>query len=190
MPVKKVNAATLGLSIIGIFVCGSLTLMFYRQGRNPTETLAAVGSVASVFGLVIAIVEILAVKKVTDATHIAVKETKDQLVSRISLADVAKATRIVEQIQTQLVNKKFELAHVRLQDLREMLMQFRAGRLLKDGQNEQYDELLKNMGIHSENLYTAIYKNRSIDITVINHTLQSMVEILVTAENELTFGGE
>ncbi len=132
----------------------------------------------------------MAVKKVTVATHAAVKETKEQLIGRISLADVAKATRIVEQIQTQLVNKKFELAHLRLQDLREMLMQFRAGRLLKDGQNEQYDELLTTVGIHSENLLSAIYKNKTINILVINHTLQGIVEILVTAENDLTFGGE
>lgn len=164
--------------------------MFYRQGRNPTEILAAVGSVASLFGLLIALVHILAVKRVTDATHNAVKETKEQLISRISLADVAKASRIVEQIQTQLVNKKFELAHLRLQDLRALLMQFRAGHLLKDGVNEQYDELLKSMGIHSENLYGAIYKKKMIDITVINHTLQGVIDILVTAENDLTFGGD
>jgi hypothetical protein len=171
-------------------VCSVLSLMFYRQSRNPTEILAAVGSVASLFGLVIAIVQILAVKKVTDATHTAVKETKVQLIGRISLADVAKATRVVEQIQTQLVNKKFELAHLRLQDLRAMLMQFQAGHLLKDSATGQYDELLKTVGIHSENLYAAIYKNKTIDITVINHTLQGVIDILVTAENDLTFGGE
>lgn len=190
MPLKKVNTTTLALSAIGIIVCGGLSLLFYRQGRNPTEILAAVGSVASLFGLLIALVHILAVKRVTDATHNAVKETKEQLISRISLADVAKASRIVEQIQTQLVNKKFELAHLRLQDLRALLMQFRAGHLLKDGVNEQYDELLKSMGIHSENLYGAIYKKKMIDITVINHTLQGVIDILVTAENDLTFGGD
>jgi len=164
--------------------------MFYRQGQNPTETLAAVGSVASLFGLLIAIVQILGVKRVADATHTAVKETKEQLISRISLADVAKASRIVEQIQTQLVNKKFELAHLRLQDLRAMLMQFRAGHSFKDGTSKPYDELLKSVGIHSENLYGAIYKNKTIDIRVINHTLQGVIEILVAAENDLTFGGD
>ncbi len=164
--------------------------MFYRQGRNPTEILAAVGSVASVFGLLIAIVQILAVKRVTDATHSAVKETKEQLISRISLADVAKASSIVEQIQMQLMNRKFELAHLRLQDLRSLLMQFRAGHLSNDRVNEHYDELLKNVGIHSENLFGAIYKKKTIDITVINHTLQGVIDILVAAENDLTFGGK
>lgn len=171
-------------------MCVALSLFFYHRGKSLNEGLAPVGSVASLFGLVIAIVQIFAVKKVTDATHFAVLQTKQQLIGRISLADVAKATRIIEQIQTQLINKKFELAHLRLQDLHAMLMQFRAGSLLKDGANEQYEDLLKSVGIHSENLYSAIYRNKSIDIARINHTLQSVVEILVTAQNDLTFGGE
>jgi hypothetical protein len=71
-----------------------------------------------------------------------------------------------------------------------MLMQFRAGNLLQDRSDDQYEDLLKSVGIHSENLYNAIYRKKSIDIARINHTLQSVVEILVTAQNDLTFGGE
>jgi Mn2+/Fe2+ NRAMP family transporter len=75
MPLKKPNAI-ITFSIVGIIVCVLLSVLFYRRGRSVTEILAAVGSVASLFGLVIAIVEILAVKKVTDATHSAVQQTK------------------------------------------------------------------------------------------------------------------
>jgi hypothetical protein len=190
MRIGKLNVATIVTSIIGISVCAVLSVLFYRQGRTLPEILAIVGSVASLFGLLIAIMQILAVKKVADATHAAVNETRARLVSRISLADVAKATRIVEQIMTHLMNKKLELAHLRLQDLREMLMQFRAGSFLNGETTAQYDQLLTNVGIHSENLFSAIYKDKSIDVRVINHTLQCIVEILVKAENELTYRGE
>src|SRR6476469_7931405 len=111
--IGKLNAATLLTSIMGVLICTVLGVLFYRRGRSLPEILAHVGSVASLFGLAIAIIQNLAVKQVADATHAAVDDTKARLVSRISLADVAKASRIVEQITTHLMNKKFELAHLR-----------------------------------------------------------------------------
>jgi hypothetical protein len=185
----RLNTSTFILSIIGIVVCFFLGVKLQKEGKNIYEIVSAVGSVASFFGLAIAILQITSLKKITEATNLAVEETKAGLIQSISISDVSKAIRLIEQIQMYAGHKKFESAHLRLQDLRILLIQFK-GNAHFVGLNgkDKYDNLLADVGIHISNLYNTIFmKEKSINVAVLNQTLEDVGAILVTFENQLKF---
>jgi hypothetical protein len=169
-------------------ICSGLFLKLWRDGRSLLEIISAVGSIASLFGLIIAILQIQSVKDITVATQRAVADTKAQLIQNISISDLAQAIKLIEHIQEYLGNSKLELAYVRLQDLRVLLIQFVASHSIEEEEREEYKSLLKDIGIHSVNLYDAVYKEKVIRVSGINKTLQNAAEILIAAENQLRLG--
>lgn len=185
----RLSPATFVLSIVGILVCGAIGVKLYYGGKGALDIFSAVGSVASLFGLAIAIIQIDSVKKTTEATKFAVEETRKQLLINISIADVARAIKLIEQIQVQIGGKKYELAHLRMQDLRASLLQFRGHERFKESTvDADFNAILKNVSIHIINLFNAIYtKEKDINIAVINQTLEDTAKVLVTFEDHLKF---
>jgi hypothetical protein len=165
----RLNSTTFVLSIIGIVFCIGLGAALHKQGKGIAEIVSAVGSVASFFGLIIAILQIASLKQISEATERTIRQTRAELVSAVSISDVSKAIKLIEQVQTLLGNNKFELAHLRLQDLRTLLLQF--GSNLEVRRQPDYERLLTNVGVHTVNLYGAIFKGKKVDITIINQTL-------------------
>ncbi len=187
---RFVQPLTWFLIIGGIIVCGALAVKLWREGNSPSQIVSAVGDVASFFGLIIAILQIKSVKEITEATQRAISETKAHLITNLSISDLSKAIKLIEQIQLYLGHRNYELADVRLQDLRIILLQFGGNAVfLNYVGREDYDSLMKNIGIHRINLHDAIFKQKIINTTVINRTLENAINILVAVETELKFGG-
>ena len=158
-----------------------------RDGKPLSEIISAVGSVASVVALVIAIAQIIAVKKTAVATQRAVEQTKNQLLLNTSISDLSKAIKLTEQIQTYLGSTKFEIAHLKLQELRILLVQFKGSALFVNETDPiQYSNLLREIGIHIINLYSAVFRAKVIQIASVNKTLENVIETLVAVEQKLT----
>jgi hypothetical protein len=184
---KNVNRVTLVLAIVAIFVCAVLWIKLARDGKPLSEIISAVGSVASVVALVIAIAQIIAVKKTAVATQRAVEQTKNQLLLNTSISDLSKAIKLTEQIQTYLGSTKFEIAHLKLQELRILLVQFKGSALFVNETDPiQYSNLLREIGIHIINLYSAVFRAKVIQIASVNKTLENVIETLVAVEQKLT----
>jgi hypothetical protein len=184
---KHVNRITLLLAIAAILVCAVLWIKLARDGKSLSEIISAVGSVASVVALIIAIAQIIAVKKTGLATQQAVEQTKNQLLLNISISDLSKAIKLTEQIQTYLGSTKFEIAHLKLQELRILLVHFKGSALFVNQTDlVQYTELLREIGIHIVNLYNAVFRAKLIQIGSVNKTLENVIETLVAVEHKLT----
>lgn len=174
----------------GIGLSAALAVILAREGKSPSEIVSAVGSIASFFGLIIALLQIKSVKEITTATQRAIAETRAQLIINISISELAKAVKLIEQIQTYFGYGKYDLAYIRLQDLRILLVQFGGNEqfLATTGRNS-YEDLLQNIGIHLVNLYDAVFREKIIRIAIVNQTLEKAVGVLVSFENELKFHG-
>lgn len=185
----RLNTSTYILSIIGVVISLLLAMKLQKEGKGIYEIVSVVGSVASLFGLIIAILQISSLKKIAEETNRAVEETKAELIQSISISDVSKAIKLIEQIQMYAGNKKFEAAHLRLQDLRILLIQFKGNaQSVRLNDKGKYDDLLADLGIHISNLYNTIFmKEKSINIVVLNQTLEDVAAILASLENELKF---
>ena len=161
-----------------------------REAKPTSEIVSAVGSMASFFGLIIAILQIKSVKEITIATQHAIAETKAQLITNISISELAKAVKLIDEIQTYLGLRKYDAAYMRLKDLRILLVQFGGNsQFLQIIGRENYEDLLQNIGIHLVNLYDAVFKAKVIRIAIMNHTLENAIGMLVAFENELKFNG-
>jgi len=187
---KNTRPTTYVLSLCGIAFCFAIAFKLVREGKSTAEVISAVGSVASFVGLLIALLQIRSVKEISEATQAAVTETKAQLIGNISISDLSKAVKLIEQVQTYLGYNKFDLAYLRMLDLRILLIQFGGNpRFLGTTGRTKYEGLLQNIGIHVINLFDAAFRAKIIRIAVVNQTLENAVGILVAFENELKFGG-
>lgn len=185
---KNVDRITYLLSIAGIIASVFIGVRFAREGKPLLDIVSAIGSIASLIGLPIAILQIKSVKDMTAATRTAVEDTKAQLDLNLSISDLSKAIKLAEQIQVYLGHQKYEMAHTRLQELRALLVHFRGNTtFVKQTNQEEYANRLKDIGIHIINLYDAVFKERVIRIAVINRTLESVIEMLIAFEHKLRF---
>ena len=86
------------IALAGILTCIVLVVIAYRDDQNPYTIASLIGSVASLFALVIAIIQIVSIKRISEATNKAVEETKDKIIHAISVSDVSKAIKLIEEV--------------------------------------------------------------------------------------------
>jgi DNA-binding protein len=185
----RLNTTTYLLSVIGIIISGAVGVILRQQGQGLYEIVSAVGSVASLFGLAIAIVQLSSLKEISQETKRAVQETQDKLVQNISIADVSKAIKMIEQIQMHVGLKRYESAHLRLQDLKSLLIQFKQNsQFSKIAVESNYDDLYSDLIIHTLNIYDLVFlAGKELNSSVLNKTLENIGAILVSFENQLKF---
>ena len=185
----RLNTSTYILSIAGIIVCGGISVRLQQQGKSLYDIISSVGSIASLFGLAIAIVQISSLKRISAETRKAVQDTKAELVQSISISDISKAIKIIEQVQMYAGHKHYESAHLRMQDLRVLLIQFQGNtQLVKVADENDFQSLLTDLSIHILNMYEAVYlQGKEIEISTVNKTLESITAVLVSLENALKY---
>ena len=74
--------------------------------------------------MVIALHQIKAIKTITQETQNALNETRSQLLSNFSVSDLSKACQVIQEIQDFVRKDRFEVAHLRTQDLKTLLVEF------------------------------------------------------------------
>jgi hypothetical protein len=187
-----VNALSYLLGLVGLVVCLFLVGKLYESGRDAYSIISAVGSTASFFALFIAILQIIYLRRVSLAIKEAVDETKRKLVVAISLSDVARATKLIEEVQSHAGSQKYEVARLRLQDLRALLVQFGRAESLKEIRAaEEYEQHLIDVNIDISNLYSVmIGKRKNFKVLKMNENLEGIATILMKFENFLKYEQE
>jgi hypothetical protein len=86
-------------------------------------------------------------------------------------------------------HKHYESAHLRMQDLRVLLIQFQGNtQLVKVADENDFQSLLTDLSIHILNMYEAVYlQGKEIEISTVNKTLESITAVLVSLENALKY---
>ena len=186
---SRYNQVSITLVFIGVLLAIILVWRLPAAERNLINVTALVGSIASAFGLLIAVLQILSLKKITEATQEAVQETKDKLRRVISLSDVSRAIKLIEEIQNYASEEKYQLARLRLQDLRSLLLQFSGnadfGEIVEP---ELYERFLEDVNLSVVNLYDIMVgRKKRFDHSKLNQTLEKIVTILIQLENKLKF---
>jgi hypothetical protein len=125
-------------------------------GLSLDAILSGLGSIASLVGVAVALVQLHSIKQTSEATEKAVRDTHQALINTLTVSDVSKALRLVEEVQAYAGESKHESARLRLQDLHHLLIQFKNDddlQCLID--QEKYAHLLTTVGIDLHNLYNS-----------------------------------
>jgi len=180
---------------IYIFVAGLiLSYLFYikiipENNRNEINLMSVFGTYLSVFGIIIAYIQILSIKQETIKTQNAIKSSLDQVRRVLSISELSKTKKLIEEIQQYLQNDKFDASSLRMHDLKENLIQNKyISHLTKQTEAKSYRDLIANVGIDINTLHDKIsIPVAVIDKSIIMQNLEKVKSAILEFENILKY---
>jgi len=189
MKLSKVQIYT-----ILIFIIGFLGLYIYYNSldktfKNSLNLISIFGSYLSLFGIIMSFYQIYDLKAINDKTQKEVNLSLIKINNILSVSELSKSLKIVDEIQNSLRVNKNELALIRMKDLKYILIQVKHNKdLEKYTNNEEYSNLLVDLSIDISNLSDNIFKpQKTINITKVNSNLENISTKFSELENKLKF---
>ena len=180
---------------IFVYIIGSiLIVLLFRyflveNQRNLVNFFTLYGTYASLYGLIIAYLQLIKIKVAAQQTKIAVQETSIRMNQILSVSDLSKSIKTIQEIQNYMMAKKYELALLRMKDLRFALNTVQHSQNITNTvHSETYSQCLVNLGIDIVNLNDLIngYKT-GLNFSKVNQNLDSLETFIGNIENELKY---
>jgi hypothetical protein len=173
-----------------IFVFGVLIIScywyFFKPSDDANNLISLIGTFLEIYGLTITFIELLEVKKTTVLLSTAVKNTKDKFQSILSLTDISRSTKKIDEILSYLGNDKLQMAYLRLKDLRKILVESEVSSLfnLLDDQQQIINCTAR---VHSDinDLRSHIYDNNYINKNIISKNLEELALAFTVLEHKI-----
>lgn len=179
----------IGLYILGLILMSAL---FYLKvtDKNLLNYFSFSGTYTSVFGIIIAYAQIISVRETAEKTEIEVRNSNKKIMNILQVSDLAKAIKLVQEIQNYLYSEKIEIAILRLKDLKSILILIKHNSELEKLSNKKaYRDSLNDVGINLNNLsqlHLGVKKGVSIDKIISD--LEIIENLLGEFEGHLKFG--
>jgi len=159
--------------------------------RTILNFLSLFGTFLSLYGLYLAYVQILDIKRINEGINIAVTDSLNRINQVLSVSELSKANKIIQEIQTSNLNDKYELSLLRMKDLKYILIQIKSNVELNiytatDVYNKNITDL--TIDIHNLNYLVLGKKKNGVNSTKLNSNLEELSTILTEFENKLKFG--
>ena len=180
----KIKSASIVLLLICIAISVVLLLILHWSNKlDLVNGIGIVGSIASLTGIIIAYIQIVSVKKITESTNLAINKTLNELLKSFSISDLSRAIKLVQEVQNFIRLEKIESALLRMQDLKSILIQIRHVEVLNDKyENEEYREIMTNLNIDISNINMILIKQKN---GINNVKLCENLELVSTFFSEL-----
>jgi hypothetical protein len=188
LKLSKDKRNTLFVFIVGI-LC---TMLLFFKGLSVADQtiinlVTILGTYVSIFGLFVAYIQILSVKKIAEFTEQKMQETKERINLILSVSDISKAVKITEEAQMFLKYKSYPLALLRLKDLKSVIIQASTIPGLNHFIETEHYQILKSKlfdDINNLSDFTSEHKKK-INFSIINSDLEQISSILFEFENHL-----
>ncbi len=158
----------------GVFGCLAsacvlgLPIWVYEFQWDSAVTIA--GSILSLTGIVVALMQIRGVKQSTDAINDAVAQNT-LAISRIArVYDISRHTQMILEIHSYLKSGKWEMAHLRMVEINMIMTDISENRDLFKIEPKEINRLLSNIAEDLRSLNDAIHRSMEIEaVTIVNH---------------------
>lgn len=173
----------------GVVSCVAIFVYLFTSNKGLLEVVSGVGSTASMFGLIVAILQIIRVRTASEAARKASEDARSQMYNFISVSDVSRAAGILNEVQRLLRDKKFEAAEIRLTDLRKSLVQFGShDKMAEMDEYDKYVNICEEIDIEIINLNKRIIdSSKSYNSMKLIEKLETIDRIISEFENKLKF---
>lgn len=151
--------------------------------------LSLSGSIASIVGILFAIYQILKIKSNSELTKIAIEDTRHDIERILSIADLTKSNEAIKLIQDSIAMAKYEIALLRLQELKLMIIEFKEIPLLNVGDfKHRISDLIIKLGVDVISLHNCVIAtdNRFRPEIVLEH-LEATSEMLTEIKSKLKY---
>lgn len=148
---------------IGLIVITILFFSFFEEVEiTKINYISIFGTFTSIYGLIVAYLQILSVKKTSELMKNEVEKANKNTIKIISISDLSKAIKLVQEIQQYLLSDKTESAVIRLKDLKSILINLKYNDQLKFFTDKKdYKDSLGNISINITNLNNELLKIKS-----------------------------
>lgn len=182
------NLTKLLLAIIFFVLLGAIIGLYYRYTSQEQQTIfnlaTLLGFYVSIYGLAVALWQIMALQNITKSTQSAVAQTREKVEQILSISDIAKIVTSIRIIEEYINSEKYELAKLRLCDVKDFMMRVEfIGKIELD--IEEFGRLKKRVEIDLNSIDKQISNKAKLDKIIFCQDMEEIASMLSRIENQL-----
>ncbi len=131
------------------------------------DYISGVGSVASLYGIIITLWQVSQVKKVATAASEAVDKKLEEIDSLMVFADVKRHIEICNSINIYLTAKEYEAASIKIEQLREVLVNLKQSTQLQGDDLKLVNNHTLNLGTDLQSIRKQIIGTGRLEVDVV-----------------------
>ncbi len=180
---------TILVFVIGTIIIFGLFYFLNSEEKTLINFFTLFGTFASLYGLWLAYMQILSLKISNESTKKAVDKSLNRINQVLSVSELSKANKIIQEIQTSNINSKHELSLIRMKDLKHILIQIKFNSELNIyTETSTYNKNITDLSIDISNLNDFILgTKRGVNFSKLNSNLEELSTTLSEFENKLKF---
>ena len=175
--------------IIGTIIITSVFISLEVSQKTIANAFTLFGTYFSLYGILIAYLQIQSIRETSEKTKEAVEQSSSRINQILSVSDLSKSNKVIQEIQIFLQNDKLELALIRMKDLKSILIQVKFNDDLSEyTEDHLYNQNITDLGADINNLYDQITGiKKGLNFSKINQNLERLSTILMELENKLKY---
>ena len=130
---------------------------------SASDYISGVGSVASVYAILITLWQISQVKRIADETAKAVKGKKEEINHLLSYADVERHVEICNSISPYLKGLQYEAAAIKMAELKNILLDIKNNNSISGTNDYQIQKMVRIIGTDIVAMKSKWTKNEEIE---------------------------
>lgn len=177
----------LAFHIILVILLSLLVVYILSQDvcTSPGDYISGVGSVASLYGIAITLWQLKQVKSAANAAKYAVEMKLSEIDSFLTFADTKRHIEICNSINLYLTNNEYEAAAIRLEQLREVLVNLKHSKELgQDDMKSAFFHTL-NLGTDIQSLRKQLAGTAKLDVNIVFQHISNVCDFLENVSSKI-----
>lgn len=189
MKLSNIQKVTILFFIIGLLVIIILYYNLNETQKNTVNFISIFGTFLSFFGIVFAFLQLENLKEINNNTNIEVKKSLNRVNDILSISELSKGVKIIQEIQTSIHNEKYELSLIRMKDLKYILIQTKHNpKLIELTKKNEYEDSIIDLSIDINNISDSLLKTKkTVNYLKVNSNLEGLSTKISELENKLKF---
>jgi hypothetical protein len=171
-----------------------ISILFYLledKDKTTVNGFTLFGTYFSLYGLAIAYLQIQSINQTSRQTKIAVEKSLLRITQVLSVSDLSRANKTIQEIQSFIIQEKYEIALMRMKDLKGILIQVKYNEELVEYTSDYvYNQNVTDLGNDINNLHDLIVgTKKGLNFSRLNQNLENIATTLTEFENKLKYKG-
>lgn len=176
------------ISILIAIILTGIILYYYFTYENTINNISVFGTILSLVGFTFSILQMYSIKEINKKTQSEVNKSITKINNILSVSELSKAIKIIQEIQQYLHSDKKELSLIRMKDLKQILIQIQSNEKLKIENNDDFNQYMTDLSIDINNISDNLLNDKKrVDLSKIISNLEEVSTILSKFENNLKF---
>lgn len=189
---QKSNSSIITVSLVSVFILIVCFFILKNQlskfeSWNIINGITLISALISFFGLFFSIYNILKLLKITNETKKEIERSLLKLSNAISTSDLATYIQIIQQCQGYVAKNNYDLALLRLQDIKRTLIKIKNISIVNDRDSE-FESLITIVSDYITSISES--KNnekRTLNSKIVNSNLERIITLFSNLEDIIKF---